>query len=446
MHRTTKDVLVVGFALFSMFLGAGNLIFPPYLGLHSGNTWGPAFIGFVLTAVGLPFLAVYATLRSGGTIMTLARHVGRPFAIVLSILVVLSIGPMFAIPRTAATTFEVGIRTILPSASATGSSVIFFALVLAITFNKSQVVDRLGKYLTPFLLITLAAIILAAFVHPVGAPGAPSAPTYNFASGFTEGYQTMDVLAATMFSGVALSNIVARGYNRRADQLNLTIKCGVIAAGLLALVYLGLTYGGAGASSVMPGDLERTSLLIQMTSGLLGSVGAYCLSAAVALACLTTAVGLTTTCGDYFEALTHGKLSYKLVVVLTVLISASISILGVTAIINLAVPFLYLVYPVVMALVITNCFDRFIPNKMAYIGVVIGAAMISFIDALGTAAGIGLTGAWIDALLAFEAKLPLAQFSLAWIIPAVVLGIVFSFIPDKRQPVDIPEEQIFSEN
>ena len=349
-------------------------------------------------------------------------------------------------PRTAATTFEVGFSTILPNVSATASSLVFFALVLAITINKSRVIDRLGKYLTPFLLLTLLAIIVASFVHPVGTPGAPAEPVYNFAGGFTEGYQTMDALAATMFAGVALSNIVNRGYKRLSDQLNLTIKCGMIAAALLAIVYLGLTYGGAGASSVLAPDIERTTLLIQMTDGLLGSFGAYCLSVAVALACLTTAVGLTTTCGDYFESLSKGRLNYKLVVILTVLISALISILGVTAIINLAVPFLYLVYPVITALVVANCFDRFIPNKMAYIGIVLGAFLISFIDALGTAAGIGLTGGWIDSLLAFEAKLPLAQFSLAWIIPAVLLGVVFSFIPDKRNHDDAPVQEIFSED
>ena len=115
MNRKMTDLIVVGFALFSMFLGAGNLIFPPYLGLHAGETWLPALIGFLLTGVGLPLMTVYATLRSGGTIMTLARYVGRPFGRLLGLIVVLSIGPMFAIPRTAATTYEVGIATIVPS-------------------------------------------------------------------------------------------------------------------------------------------------------------------------------------------------------------------------------------------------------------------------------------------------------------------------------------------
>lgn len=440
MNRKMTDLIVVGFALFSMFLGAGNLIFPPYLGLHAGETWLPALIGFLLTGVGLPLMTVYATLRSGGTIMTLARYVGRPFGRLLGLIVVLSIGPMFAIPRTAATTYEVGVATIVPSVPIEVSSVVFFVIVWALTINRSKVVDRLGKYLTPFLLLTLFAIVVAAVINPIGTPGAAAEPAYNFAGGFTEGYQTMDALAASMFAGVALSNIVARGYNNREEQLSMSIRCGVIAAVLLGLVYCGLTYGGAGATGAFPADIDRSALLIGMTSGLLGSIGAYCLSIAVILACLTTAIGLTVTTGEYFNELSGGKLSYKLVVTLTVIAALLISVLGVTTIINLAVPFLNMVYPVLMALVICNCLDRFIPNKNAYIGALIGAFLISFIDGLSAVGSLGISASWIDSLLAFKAGLPLASFGLAWLIPSIILAAVFSFIPRKKQNEEIVYE------
>lgn len=445
MNRKMTDLIVVGFALFSMFLGAGNLIFPPYLGLHAGETWLPALIGFLLTGVGLPLMTVYATLRSGGTIMTLARYVGRPFGRLLGLIVVLSIGPMFAIPRTAATTYEVGIATIVPSIPIEVSSIVFFVIVWALTINRSKVVDRLGKYLTPFLLLTLFAIVVAAVINPIGTPGAAAEPAYNFAGGFTEGYQTMDALAASMFAGVALSNIVARGYNNREEQLSMSIRCGVIAAVLLGLVYCGLTYGGAGATGAFPADIDRSALLIGMTSGLLGSIGAYCLSIAVILACLTTAIGLTVTTGEYFNELSGGKLSYKLVVTLTVIAALLISVLGVTTIINLAVPFLNMVYPVLMALVICNCLDRFIPNKNAYIGALIGAFLISFIDGLSAVGSLGISADWIDSLLEFKANLPLASFGLSWVIPAVVLAIVCSFIPRKKQDSTEIVYEIFDE-
>lgn len=444
MDRKTKDLIVVGFALFSMFLGAGNLIFPPYLGLHSGENWVPVLAGFILTGVGLPFLGVYATIRSGGTIMTLARHVGRPFGRLLGIIVVLSIGPMFAIPRTAATTHEVGVASIAPNVPLTVTTTVFFLVVLLISINNSKVVDTLGKFLTPFLIVTLLAIVIASFIHPVGTPGAPLDPTYNFAGGFTEGYQTMDALAATMFAGVALSSIVARGYNIREEQLSMTIKAGLIASIGLAIVYIGLTFGGAGSTSAFPADVSRPELLIGMTGRLLGSVGAYCLSLAISLACLTTAVGLAVTCGEYFSELSHGKLSYKLVVIITVVASWIISSLGVTGIINLAVPFLFLLYPVLMALIICNIFDRFIPNKNAYIGAVAGAFLVSIIDALSTVGGLGIQAAWIDSLVAFGKTLPLAGFGLGWLIPAIVLAVLFSFLPRRKVDTGVTME-VFDE-
>ncbi len=437
MNRRTKDTLIVGFALFSMFLGAGNLIFPPYLGLHSGENWLPVLLGFVLTGVGLPLCAVYAILKSGGTIMTMSRHLGKTFGRTLGLIVVLAIGPMFAIPRTAATVYEVGVAPIMPNVSITVSSLIFFAIALAISINNSKVMDRLGKFLTPFLMLTLFAIIVAAVINPVGTPGTPAEPIYNFAGGFTEGYQTMDAMAATMFAGVALSNIVARGYNVREEQLSMSIRAGVIATLLLAVVYCGLTYGGAGCTDVFPADIERSALLVGMTKELLGSVGAYCLSAAVTLACLTTAIGLCVTTGQYFNELSGGKLHYKAVVVVTVIVATLISVLGVTTIINLAVPFLYLVYPVIMALVLCTILDKFIPNKNAYIGAVLGAFLVSIIDALSTVGGLGISAPWIDSLVAFGAKLPLAGFGLAWLIPAIVLAVLFSFIPRKTDTTEV---------
>ena len=445
MNRRVKDLIIVGFALFSMFLGAGNLIFPPYLGLHAGDTWFPVLIGFIITGVGLPLMTVYATLRSGGTIMTLARYAGRPFGRLLGLIVVLSIGPMFAIQLTAATTYEVGVHTLLPNVPVQASSIVFFVIVWALTINRSKVIDRLGKYLTPFLLLTLFAIVVAAIIAPIGEPGAAAEPVYTFSGGFTEGYQTMDALAASMFAGVALSNIVARGYNNREEQLSMSIRCGVIAAILLGLVYCGLTYGGAGSTGAFPADIDRSTLLVQMTQGLLGNIGTYCLSAAVILACLTTAVGLTVTTGEYFNELSNGKLSYKLVVTLTVIAALLISVLGVTTIINLAVPFLNMVYPVLMALVICNCLDRFIPNKNAYIGALIGAFLISFIDGLSAVGSLGISAGWIDSLLAFKATLPLNTFGLAWVIPAIVLAVIFSFIPRRKKDSEEVVFEIYDE-
>lgn len=453
MNQKTKDIFVVGFALFAMFLGAGNLIFPPFLGHASGANWLPVLIGFVLTGVGLPLLGVYSTLKSGGSIMTLGRYVGKGFAAFVGVAIILAIGPFFAIPRTAATVHEVGVLPFAPHAPAIVTSILFFAATLFFSLNNSAVIDRIGKILTPFLILTLFAIVLAGIFNPLstaqvveGAPG--------FGKGFTEGYQTMDALASTMFAGVALSNVVSRGYHKREEQLEITFKCGIIAAVLLALVYGGLLHAGATSVGVFPADITRTALLTQMTHGLLGSVGQYCLSVAVVLACLTTSIGLTVTCGQYFNKLSKGKLSYTLIVLITTAVSLLISITGVSFIITLAVPVLYLMYPVLMVLVIFMALDKFIPNKNAYIGGVIGAFLISIITAANTMLGMiypeyatSSVGhiAFLDKLTELCKHIPLHQYDLTWVLPALILAVIASLFPRKRDDKPVIDMEVFKE-
>lgn len=446
MNKRTKDTLIMGFALFAMFLGAGNLIFPPFLGFHTGDAWIPVLIGFVLTGVGLPLLGVYSTMKSGGSTATLGRYVGKGFSIFMGVAIILAIGPCFAIPRTAATVHEVGVLPFFPGTSPVVTSVVFFGLALFFAISNTTVVDRIGRYLTPFLIITLFSIILAAIFNPIGST-APVENAYNFAGGFTEGYQTLDALAATMFAGVVAANVVSRGYNKLEDQLSITIRCGIIAAALLAFVYGGLVYAGAtSVSAGFPADIERTKLLTDITHGLLGPVGQTALSLAVSLACLTTAVALCVSCGQFFNTLSKGKFSYKAIVIATVIFSFAISVMGVTFIINAAAPVLFLMYPVLMILLVFMAFDNFIPNKNAYVGGVIGAFTISIIDFLTTLkAGFEFESAFIDSLAAFQAKLPLAGFGLSWVIPALVLAVVFSFIPRKRVDEEITELKLFKE-
>ena len=421
MNNKKKDVIIVGFALFAMFLGAGNLIFPPYLGFNSGTAWPVNLLGFVLTGVGLPFLGIYSTIKSGGNVMTLGRYIGRGFSIFFGVAIILAIGPCFAIPRTAATTHEVGVMQFAPNLSPFVTSIVFFALVLFFCFNSAKVIDYIGKILTPFLMITLFTIVVLAVIKPIGSPVELTGDNvYNFAGSFTEGYQTLDALAATMFCGTALASIVSRGYNTLKDQLNLTIYCGIIAAGLLAFVYGGLLYAGASASGTMtfPEDVTRPEMLIQIVHQIFagvatswGPIGAGLLAAAVSVA-----------------------------------FSFFVSIMGVTWIINAAVPVLFLMYPVLIVLLIFTVFDKFIPNKNAYTGGVIGAFLISIIDALNTLkGGFGFDAAWIDSLVAFKSHIPFDGLGLAWIIPVAVLAIIASFLPRKRVDEEMTELVYFEE-
>ena len=415
MTKNSNDVILVGFALFAMFFGAGNLIFPPFMGFLAGTHWAPALAGFLITGIGMPLLGIMASARAGGTVEKLADIVGSKFSRVLSIVILLAIGPLLAIPRTAATTFELGVRPNFEGAPAWASSIVFFTITLFFALNKSAVIDRIAKFLTPFLVFTLALIILKGIFNPMG-PIQDTGFTNAFGNGFREGYQTMDALASLVFAEIIIVTLIFKGYKSVSDQVRMTSMAGGIAATGLGLVYGGLMYLGATSSSLFPADVERTDLLIGIAQGVLGGAGSVALGVAVSMACLTTSIGLTATVGDYFSTLLGGKISYKTICIATVVFSAVFATVGVTTIVRVAVPLLVMVYPVAIILILLTMVG--VTNKGIYRGAVFGAMATSVFDAL-SAAGLSITS--VTNVLQM---IPLAKMGFTWIIPAVVGGII----------------------
>ncbi len=432
MNKKTSDVVLVGMALFAMFFGAGNLIFPPYMGFQSGSLWSISLLGFLITGIGMPLMGIIAAARAGGTIEHLAGRVGPRFARVLSIVVIMAIGPLLAIPRTAATTFEMGVRPNLPWVPPAVSSVVFFVITLFFALNQTTVVDKIGKFLTPFLLVTLVTIIVKGIVTPLG-PLTPGVLDNPFSSGFREGYQTMDAMASIVFAEIIIVALVYKGYRQVRDQVKLASLAGVIAATGLGLVYGGLMYLGATSRGLFAADIERTALLIGIAQGILGSAGKVALGLAVSLACLTTSVGLTATVGDYFNGITKGKLKYKPICIATVVFSGVFSTVGVTKIVQVAVPLLVLVYPVAIILILLTMVGRKAISRSIYTGAISGALATSVFDAL-TAAGLPITA--INELLA---RIPLADAGFPWILPALLGGIVGAFFIKREEQQQAPE-------
>lgn len=416
MSKKTQDVLVVGFALFAMFFGAGNLIFPPSLGQQSGVEVLSSVTGFLLTGVGLPLVGIIAVAKFGGDLEGLGARVSKKFGIVITIIVTLAIGPFLAIPRTSATTFEMGILPFFPNMNSIVFSIIFFIIVLLFSLNPSSIIDNIGKILTPILFVTLLIIIIKGIVSPVGQMGVNQLDG-PFGSGFREGYQTMDALAATIFGAIIVSSIKAKGYTETKEITNLTIKAGMVAIIGLGSIYGGLAYLGATASH-FPMDLSRTQLIMGITDEILGMTGQVLLGIAVGLACLTTAIGLTASTGNFFSKLSKGKVSYKLVCIMTAIISMVISNAGVDRIASLAVPLLVVIYPVVIALVLITFLNKYITHKIVYSGVVYTALVVSIIDAFASF-NIEILGA--SRLLAI---IPLADQGFAWLVPTVVVGAI----------------------
>ena len=425
-RKKLTDIMICGFALFAIFFGAGNLIFPPYLGVISGNNWGIANIAFLLSDPLLPILGVIVTALLGGQATDLGKRVSKHFSIIIGAISIILIGPLFAVPRTGATTHEIFVQSFVPTAPQWITSLIFFGLTLYIAIHSHTVIDAIGKYLTPILLIILLLVFIAAVVQPnVGFQTTTSAGL--FSQSFKEGYQTMDALGAALMAGVVISDLTRRGYTEKKEQHQMMFGVGIVSFILLALVYSSLTYAGATVSTVYDSTVQRPALLIGLIEQLLGSFGKVAMGIAVSFACLTTSVGLITTCGHYFSTLTNGKLEYKKIVVVSVVISFLLSLLGVDALLQLAVPVLSAIYPMVIALIFLSIFDRYIVYNWTYTGAVVGAFFIGGIQAIHLFSQMQ-GGNFLSGLADWTNTLPLHQFGFEWLVPAIIGSVLFTVI------------------
>lgn len=415
MNKRTQDIFVSGLALFAIFFGAGNLIFPPYLGVTTGDGWFATMCGFLLADPVIPILTVFITAFAGGRAVDLGKRVSPGFAKLLSLVAIICIGPAFAIPRTAATTHEVGVMPFFPNAPAFITSIIFFAITFALAYKESGVVDIIGKYITPALLIFLVLIIAKAIITPVGAIVPVEHDGGFFVSGFYEGYQTLDALAAPLFTGIVVADLIRKGYGEvsEKERRSFIMMVGLVCFVALAVVYGGLTYLGAQGSSMFTADDSRVEILVSLVGMLFGSFGKIALGLAVALACLTTSVGLTSAAGNFFEDISNGKIKYGITVIIVTVISFALSLIGVDAIIALAGPVLTIVYPIIIALVFYMMFEKRVRYDMAYIVMVAGVLVIAVIETVGDKIGLGSLAASIQ-------NLPLGQFGFTWFVPSLV--------------------------
>ena len=275
-----RDVIVVGFALFSMFFGAGNVIFPPYLGMQSGQQWLAGFSAYYIADIGLALLGMFALLRVGSSEAVLHR-VGRVPAEILMCAIILCIGPMVAIPRTSASTFEMAIAPNLPGVSPVLFSILFFAVILALCIKESAVVDIVGKILTPLLLVGLFAIILKGIFSPLGDIFTAPKIANVTVTGIKSGYQTMDALAALPFGIIVLQSVTDKGYAGGKSKLRLVGGGAVLAGVLLLAVYMGLAYLGATVSGQYTSAVGRAELIMAIVEALLGKGGMIIFGAVV---------------------------------------------------------------------------------------------------------------------------------------------------------------------
>jgi len=430
-NKKLKHTLTIGFALFAMFFGAGNLLLPPFIGVKVGNEFVIAILAFGLSGILLPFTGILAVIKFGDSFNDLGAIINSKLTKIIGTIIMVCIGPLIAIPRTAAVTYEVGIKTFFPESSVLIPTFLFFMLTVILAIRPSKIVDVIGNYLTPFLLVLLAILIVAGILNPQDATHATELNLINaFSYAFTEGYQTLDVLASVIFAGIIINATKAKGYSDTKSKTQVVIYAGVISVLSLLFVYGGLIYLGA-SSTISNPFISRPELLITISHNILGKFGLIALALAMAFACLTTAIALTGATASFFSELTNGKLKYELLIFICSIISFCISIYGVDTIINLAYPPLAFVYPVTITLILYALFfGNKIKVKQAYVGAIFAAGFIAMLMLIKLILEMnGIKSPNFDFYLS---KIPLFNFGLGWFLPSII-GFVIGYFYGKRQ-------------
>lgn len=412
-----KSLLLVSFTLFSMFFGAGNLIFPPHLGAQAGTSLWPAFAGLAVSAVGLPIAGVTAVARAGG-LDRLAGRVHPVFATVFTILVYLSIGPCLAIPRTASTSFQMLVPLIGGgSGLQLAYSVLFFAAAFLVALRPEKLTNWLGRILCPSLILLIVVLFAGCLAHPLAAYyGAPSAEyaALPAVQGILYGYQTMDTLAGLNFGAVIALNIQALGVTEPREVERGTIRAGFLAAGLFAVVYAMLTHIGGIAGAAFPGCETGAETLTLLANALFGRVGQVLLAAIFIIACFNTCVGLISGVSEYFHQL-WPKVPYTGWAAFFALTSMLLSNIGLASILELSVPILNAIYPAAIVLI----FLSFLPGRFQRCSVYSWAIGLAALQSIPAALPLGPVAALAN-------NLPLGALGFGWLLPAAVgMGIGF---------------------
>lgn len=441
-----SSYVMIGVMLFALFFGAGNLIFPAELGQYAGENVWLAIAGFLITGVGLPFLGILAIGYSGSNnLQELASRVHPVYAIIFTSLLYLTIGPFFAAPRTGAVAFDIAIVPFLSEGSMQIPSLIFtfifFAVTLWLSLNPSKIVDRVGRILSPGIIILLIFLLLVVIFKPISAIQEPEAPylTHSFFTGFTEGYNTMDALASLVFGIIVINVIRSMGITSKRGILKATAKTGLVATFFLSIIYVGIAYLGATGTGEF-GLLETGGQVLSQTAAYyFGTFGHILLGIVIILACLTTAIGLMTACGEYFHTIIP-KVSYKQFVTLFTTFCFLVANFGLSNIITYSVPLLMFIYPLAIVLILLAfASPLFHHSQMVYVATIIVTFMISIIDGLKTLCeSLEIAYfSWLEPIINLYNKyLPLYENGLGWLLPVsitiVITAIIVRFKSDEK--------------
>ena len=439
---TVKETVYVASMLFGMFFGAGNLIFPVKMGQMSGSNVWLAILGFLITGVGLPLLGVAALgiSRSGG-LYDLSCKVDRRYAMFFTCLLYLTIGPFFAIPRCATTSFTVGLEAMIPAAADSRLwlflfTVAFFGVALWFSLFPGKILTWVGKILTPAFLAFLAVLVIVALVSPTVDVSSvvPEGDyvSHPFPTGFLEGYNTMDALAGLAFGIVVVQTIRGLGVSEPDAVAASTVRAGVFSCLFMAAIYVAVTLVGTLSRGVFQTAENGGIALAWIAEYHLGKPGLLILAGTVTLACLKTAIGLITSCSETFVSLFPKGPGYRVWAVIFSGVSFLFANLGLDLIISWSIPVLMFLYPLAITLILLAlCGKRFGNDRAVYLWVTALTLIGAVYDLLG-ALPSGVRSVGFDRFLVTVGRfLPLSSMGLGWICPAslgLVIGLSWHFV------------------
>ena len=438
-----KQKMLVATTLFGMFFGAGNLIFPVHLGQLAGRNLLPAMVGFIITAVGIPILGVAAIgITHSDGLQALASKVSKGYGYVFTCLLYLTIGPFFAIPRCASTSFSTGFQPLLGSAvpekpTLMVFSLLFFAVVLFFSLRPTNITVWIGKIINPLFLLFLGILIFVSFGNPA-APVFSIAPEPNYQSGvlfsaFIEGYGTMDAIAGLAFGIVVVDIIRSMGVTEDTAVARDVLASGILAGLLMALIYVLTILMGAQSRALFETSENGGIALAQIAAHYLGGAGILVLALTITFACLKTSIGLVTSCSDAFVQMFPRAFSYKTWAILFTVFSFCVSNFGLSKIVSYSLPVLMFLYPPAITLILLALFGKlFDHDRTVYVLVTAFSCFAAFFDFLKKLPEGMQTALHLEGAITFAENIfPLFHLNLGWIVPAVigfVLGMMIRFV------------------
>ena len=417
-----KELLMIGLMVFSIFFGAGNLIFPPIIGKQAGTSVFTTMFFFSITAIIFPILGIVAVAKSDG-LRNLANRVDPIFSIIFTIAAYLAIGPALAMPRAGTLPFEIAISPYIPANVPKGLilfiyTTVFFGVVYWLSLSPNKLLERISKITSPIFLVLILMLFVGTFLKPMGNYLHPE-PLYakNMGlQGFLDGYLTLDALAGLNYGLVIVYVIKQKNILEESKITKIVVLTGIFAGILLFVVYMMLAHVGASSISKFPNTSNGAEILAAVMKYLYGSFGAVLLACMFTVACLNIGVGLTTSLSQYFHSMVR-RIPYKVWATIWVLWSYMLANLGLNKIMEYSVPVLLAIYPASLVLIILALIDKYIKgSSLVYRFTIYPTVVISIIHTLDK---INIE---IPLASSLVKKLPLQSADLGWL---SVTGICF---------------------